>query len=367
MLINKRFIKIISRAEHYADLEEFNLKPLNVFAFVALTIIVFFILIIAKELLIPMFLAVFIWYLINVLALTIRKVKLFKLAIPSFISYIISITGILSILFFVINLISSNIAQVVAASSLYEKNIERFIMPANQFLSEYTTFDIKQMVQDINISSIITQIASGLTGIISNTGLVILYIFFLFFEQKYVPKKIAAMLPEKKRHDEIMHLIRKIGSDIMTYLGIKTLVSILTALLGYMIMSFVGLDFAAFWAFLIFLFNYIPNIGSLVATLLPALLALVQFDTLKPFFIILFGITSIQLIVANIIEPRLMGQSLNLSPLVIVLSLVVWGTIWGIPGMFFCVPLTVIMMIIFLYFPKTRPVAIMLSKSGSIV
>ena len=148
------------------------------------------------------------------------------------------------------------------------------------------------------------------------------------------------------------------------YVGIKTLVSLMTSLFSYLVMRLIGLDFAEFWAFLIFILNFIPFIGSIIATILPATLALIQFTTFTPFFIVAGGVTLVQFIVANLIEPRLMGHSLNLSPLVIFLSLALWGALWGIAGMFLCVPLTVIIVIVLSYFPQTRPIAIVLSKDG---
>ena len=154
----------------------------------------------------------------------------------------------------------------------------------------------------------------------------------------------------------------KINDAIISYLSVKSFVSILTGALSYFVMIAIGLDFALFWAFVIFLLNYIPSIGSIIATLFPALLALIQFDTLTPFFIILFGVGVIQVAIGNFLEPRMMGQSLNISPLVVMLALSLWGALWGVPGMVLCVPLTVIMIIIFSEFPNTRPIAILLSQ-----
>jgi predicted PurR-regulated permease PerM len=128
----------------------------------------------------------------------------------------------------------------------------------------------------------------------------------------------------------------------------------------------VGVDFASFWAVLIFLLNFIPTIGSIIATAFPSLLALVQFETAGPFFITISILTAIQFSIGSLIEPKLMGNRLNLSPLVILLSLGLWGSIWGIPGMFLCVPITVIIMIICAYFPETRPIAVALSGNGEL-
>ncbi|GEM_PF-3756360 len=118
---------------------------------------------------------------------------------------------------------------------------------------------------------------------------------------------------------------------------------------------------------LIFLLNFIPTIGSIVATLFPSLMALAQSsDGFGLFFAVLLGITSLQILIGNIIEPRITGRSLNLSPVVILFNLALWGSIWGVPGMFMCVPLLIITTIVLAHFPRTRPIAILLSSDGRV-
>lgn len=128
----------------------------------------------------------------------------------------------------------------------------------------------------------------------------------------------------------------------------------------------VGLDFATFWGMLIFFFNYIPTIGSILATAFPSVLALIQFDSPLPIIAVIGGITATQMMIGGFLEPRLLGSSLNLGPLVILLSLGLWGSLWGIPGMFLCVPITVIAVIILSHFPQTRTIAILLSGDGNV-
>ena len=117
---------------------------------------------------------------------------------------------------------------------------------------------------------------------------------------------------------------------------------------------------------MVFFFYYIPTVGSILAIVAPALLTLVQFDHLTPFLIVLFVFGTIQIVMANVIEPAIMGRSLNLSPLVVIVSLMVWGTIWGVVGMFLCVPIMVVLLIVLAHFETTRPVAVLLSADGEI-
>ena len=146
-----------------------------------------------------------------------------------------------------------------------------------------------------------------------------------------------------------MHaVLDQIDHDIRVYIRIKTTLAVVTSALAYSVMASVGVDFAGFWAVMVFFFYYIPTVGSILAIAAPSLLTLVQFDHLTPFLIVLLVIGTIQIVTANVIEPAIMGRSLNLSPLVVIVSLMVWGTIWGVVGMFLCVPIMVVLIKIWL-------------------
>jgi predicted PurR-regulated permease PerM len=147
-------------------------------------------------------------------------------------------------------------------------------------------------------------------------------------------------------------------------LWIKTLMSVATASLSWCVLAAVGCSNASFWALIIFMLNYIPFVGSLLGVLFPALLILVQFGSFGPFVTVLVGLAVIQFSLGNVLEPRLMGSSLNLSPVAIVVSLATWGGLWGVAGMFLCVPIMVSVMIVFAHFAPTRPLAILLSATG---
>ena len=142
--------------------------------------------------------------------------------------------------------------------------------------------------------------------------------------------------------------------------------SFITGLGSYIALLFIGIDAPVFWAFLIFLLNYIPTIGSLIGTLFPAFFCLLQFGDLSSFLMVLGVVGTLQVIVGNLLEPKLMGNTLNISSFVAIFALSFWGTLWGITGMLLSVPITVIMVIIFSHFSSTRPVAIMLSEKGNI-
>jgi predicted PurR-regulated permease PerM len=147
----------------------------------------------------------------------------------------------------------------------------------------------------------------------------------------------------------------------------KTLVSLLTAVVSYVVLEMVGVDFAIIWALLVFFLNFIPTIGSIVAVVFPALLTLVQFDTITPFLIVAIGLGGTQFVIGNVIEPTYVGKSLNLSSLMILLALSFWGSVWGLPGMFLAVPLMVMTGIVCAQFSGLRWIAVILSADGNLI
>jgi predicted PurR-regulated permease PerM len=185
-------------------------------------------------------------------------------------------------------------------------------------------------------------------------------------EYGFYESKLKALFPDQNHLQKARRITHKIGTQIQSYLKIKTWLSLMTAGLGYTVFKIVGVDFAEFWALLMFLLNYIPNIGSIISTTLPCVLTFVQFDSIIPFIIVTTSLVTVQVVVGNFIEPRIMGSQFNLSPLVILLSLIIWGKIWGVIGVFLCVPLLMILNIIFANFPSTRPIAVLLSRNGKV-
>jgi predicted PurR-regulated permease PerM len=265
-----------------------------------------------------------------------------------------------------VDMVQANIAQVADAVPGYKVNLERMLDKLMLWTGLKQLPSVGQLADQIKFGPAISHLVSALTGVLGNTGLILIYVGFLLVEQKTFSRKLDYLITDPQNRASTEALLSRIQSDIQTYISIKTLMSLVTGLLSYGILILVGVDFAGFWAFTIFLLNYIPTIGSIIATVFPALLALVQFDNAYPFLVVALGLTGVQMLIGNIVEPKLMGSSLNLSPLVVLLSLVLWGSVWGITGMFLSVPITVIMMIVLASFNGTRPIAILLSKDGRV-
>lgn len=325
-----------------------------------------YIMVIGRDLLVPFMISIVIWYLINILSDYYHKITLGKWQIPLVVSYVASLLTIALILNFLIGMISSNIIEVRDAAPLYQENFIKLTARIFNMLGIEKEPNFAQVIHQINLTPFITNLAGTLAALIGSASLILIYVLFIMLEQKYFKVKLSHLLNGSPHRETVFMIIEQISTDVKTYIGVKTFVSALTGGACYLVLVTVGVNNASFWAFFIFLLNFIPTVGSMLAVLFPSLLSLVQFDTFTPFFIVITALITIQLIIGNILEPKLMGNSLNLSPLVVMLSLSLWGSIWGIAGMFLSVPFTVILMIIFSQFPKTKPIAILLSQDGNI-
>jgi predicted PurR-regulated permease PerM len=201
----------------------------------------------------------------------------------------------------------------------------------------------------------------------SDVMLIAIYVGFLLAEEHILPAKIRRLHKDPEKAERISQLATDVSESIQRYIGMKTLVSLLTATISYAVLALVGVDFAIIWALLVFFLNFIPTIGSIIAVIFPALLTLVQFDTITPFLVVALGLGGTQFVIGNVIEPMYVGKSLNLSSFMILLALSFWGTVWGLPGMFLAVPLMVMAGIVCAQFHGLRWIAVILSADGNLI
>lgn len=326
-------------------------------------VLIFYVLAVGETILVPLVVAIFIWYLINALTEGLKRVMPVGRAwrLP------LAIGIIVLVMWYPVNLIQVTIPEVVRAAPEYQQNIQAMLRRILAYFELEQATVITSVTDSLNFGKLASGFARAAADFTGNAVLIILYIVFLLLEQNSFQPKLVAIFQANGSREKAQKVIRNIYQRVQSYIWIKTLMSLLTAGLSYGLMTFVGLDFAGFWAVLIFFLNFIPSIGSVIATVFPALLALVQFaDPLAPFLMIVLGISAFQFLIGNVLEPKLMGDTMNLSPIVIMLSLVVWGSLWGVAGMFLCVPMTVMAAIILAEFPRTRPVAILLSSNGKV-
>lgn len=343
-----------------------NPRVLSVFAAFALVALFVFLMVIAEAILLPFVIAIFIVILLDSLASRLCRIEISGRRLPEWAGMTLSV--LIFILAFVAlgNLIRSNIAAVSAAVPEYEENISALLSHGLDLVGAEELPSLKDLIDQIDVGKTLGTAVSAVASVTGNAMTVLFYVIFILLEQVTFGRKVKALFKKTEDRQRALRMIGRITQDIQTYIGLKTFVSMITGGLSYIVMALVGVDFAAFWAVLIFILNFIPYVGSLAGVAFPAVLTLIQFSSPVPFLITTGVLAAVQLGVGNAIEPRLMGRSLNLSPLVILLSLAIFGQIWGIVGMVLSMPFMVIAMIVCAGFDATRPIAIVMSATGAV-
>jgi predicted PurR-regulated permease PerM len=205
-------------------------------------------------------------------------------------------------------------------------------------------------------------LSGSFVSLMSNMGMVLIFLVFMLLGKPYTRYKIQKAFPEHQAR-KIIAITSSITTQISRYLSIKVMISTITALLVWLLLLFMKVDFPVTWAIFTFLLNFIPTVGSAIATIPPVLVSLVQFyPSFWPAVIVLVGLLIIQQLMGSFIEPNLMGDSLNLSPVVILLSLIFWGWLWGITGALLSVPITSAIKIVCENIEMLRPISVLMGS-----
>lgn len=339
---------------------------LTIVSVVALSAMTLYLMVIAQAVMMPLVIAIFIVIVLDALAERICALPLGRRRLPNWLGIGLSILIMVAVLLGLLDIIVENVAAVGKTAPAYQAKLRRLLTVFLDRTGIQSLPSTAQLIDQINIAAALSKILSALSGVAGNALTILFYVAFILLEQATFKTKIKALFRDPDDAAQANETLRLIGSEIRKYAGLKSATSLLTALLSYGVLWWVGVDFAGFWALLIFVLNFIPYIGSLLGVLFPALLTLIQFDDNIYFIGVLVSLTLVQTLIGNVIEPRIMGRSLNLSPLVILLSLAVFGTIWGIVGMVLSIPFVVMAMIVCARFRVTRPLAVVLSATGRI-
>lgn len=347
-----------------------TLPLLRLFLGVGLAILLGWLIHVGRPILVPLVTALLIAYVLWTVAEWIRGRQLGRLRLPSWAAHVISLLLVALVLWGLARLIAANVAQVVQAAPTYQANLESFILRIADLLDVEGLPSLQQIRQEltasISLQGLVGELVAILSSMVTGFFVVIIYVAFILVERTAVEEKLNKLTGSPEEAEQLQETLRRISERVGQYLVLKAVVSLMIGAGSWLVMGLLGIDFAGFWAVLIFVLNFIPYIGSFLGVAFPVALTLVQFGELAPFVIALVGLSGVQIFVGSVIEPRLMGRSLNLSPLVILLALATWGTLWGVVGAILCVPITVIMLTIFSQFPYTRPIAILLSSHGNI-
>ncbi|MCG5054181.1 MAG: AI-2E family transporter [Myxococcales bacterium] len=253
--------------------------------------------------------------------------------------------------------VAASLRNFIASLSTYQVRIWDLILGMRSWL-EARHMDLPDYIwapaggTSNGVMELASSAAQGLLSLFTNTFLVLFIVFFILFEAHTFGSKLKAAYGQNTGLDLI-------SDQVYRYLNIKAAMSVLTGVLVGALDLALGIDFPFVWALVAFLFNFVPTVGSIIAAIPPIALALLEFGTGHAAMVTL-GYLVVNLGISNVLEPRIMGERLGLSPLVVILSLVFWAWVWGPFGMILALPMTMVVKILLEASSDLRPIAILL-------
>ena len=334
-------------------------------AAVLLVVLVGWLMKIGQDILIPILTAVISVYILTSAADALGRIPGVRL-LPSGARRLLVLLAFAAAVAVLASVVIVTAQQLVAKAPSYQANLEQIVAKISSMLGARThpTWQtIREATVDrINVEKLIGTVVGSVGSIAGAVFAVVIYAVFLMAERNDFPKKLAAAIPEYQRVEHTCAILIDINKRIGDYLAVKTLINAILALISFAILWFWNVDYAVFWALLIGLLNYIPYVGSLLGVVFPVLLTLAQFGSLQSTLIVAAFLTTAQMWVGNALEPRMIGNKVNLSPFVVLVSLSVWSSLWGLPGAILAIPMTSMLSIVLGAFATTRPIAVLLTN-----
>lgn len=283
---------------------------------------------------------------------------------PRWLALPLAVIVVLGIVTLIGVVVVTNISAIIGDLARYETRLNEVIAQIHYAVgSPGRAATVRDLIAQLQPTRLAAEIGNSLQNLISAAIFVLIYLGFLFPAAGVMSEKFDLIFKGDRR-DAARDVIARIRISMERYLWVQTVASLVITALTYVTLRVIGLENALFWSFLIFFLNYIPTIGSIAAVVLTTAVALVQFPTLGPVAGVAIGVGVWQFVIGNFIQPRMTGDSLNLSAVVVLLALSIWGIVWGIVGAFLAAPMTVMIMIVLAQFPSTKWIAILLSADG---
>lgn len=314
---------------------------------------------------VPIAIAVFVWILINALANRLRRLPRLGPALPAWLARLIAVAAMFGVILLAVRILAENVSELgesVTGDSALIGQIEAL----GTRIGLETGVRPEQLVERLELEQLIGWGLRTAQGLITDVSLVFLYVLFLLIDERFYAVKMRALFPDPERRDDVETTIGRIAGEVTHYLWLMTMISFGVGVATAFFAWSVSLDGPIFWGFVAFALNFVPTIGSITAVVLPGLYGLMTLEDPVSLAMLIGGLAATQIIAGELVLPRVMGDRLNLSSFVILLTLVAWGAMWGPAGMFLAIPITVVLVIISARFETTRPIAILLSRDARV-
>ncbi len=324
----------------------------------------------AQPIIVPIVLGALVAFLMDGISRELERVPLYSRIIPGWLRMTMTTVVLFILLIAGVSFFARNLEPVVRAIPEYADSLSAIVSDVAaryDYELEASWQSLDRLVFDnIDLQFVIRYTLNSVSYSAGYLALVFLYAILFLIERESIAVKIAAIVPDKKFQENVWRTIDLITEQIGTYFVTKTLINVVLGAICWVIFVVFGVEFAAFFALMTAIFNYIPYVGSWIAMALPMLFAVGKFGLSMEVGLLFAALSTAQFGIGYFWEPRLMGKSMNLSPVIVMVSLASWAAIWGPIGALLSVILTSGIMTILSFFRVTRPLAIMLTNNGEI-
>ena len=346
-----------------------RMRAPQIFCVMGIGLMLGFLLYIGRGIVVPVIYGLLITVVITAVAAQVRALPLSR-RLPHSVSLWLSALLIGGALAWIAGLLATNVSQFIQRAPQYQATLLSTIQTAATALGierEPSWQTLRQdMLARINLQALLQSVAGSALSIIGGVVIVGLNVAFLLLERGSFQTKLSLLFADPDAGARVGRILAEINGKVGRYLAVKTLINVALGAISWAIMAAWGLEFALFWAILIGLVNYIPYLGTFIGVAFPVLMAVVQFGDVGTVLSLTLALSAAQFGIGNVVEPQIMGKSLNVSPFVILVALTVWGSLWGLSGAILAVPMTAAMVIAMAPFATTRAFAILLSQDGAI-
>lgn len=346
-----------------------NVKMITYFLGFITIVLSVYILIALKGILVPITIAIFLTFFFH----PILNFLNLKLKIPKSIALLLILIFNFGVFYLLGLLIASNVLGFSQKAEFYAQNLGTFLgsllQPFNITLAEFAdylnvqleTFDTTSVMREVFNTGILQSIFSSFSSMLGDFVIVMMFwIFMIMGKDKFDDRLRLAFTKNPTYVDDNM---KAINQQLQSYILYKTLISFITGASFTLILLVYNVDFALFWGFLAFLLNFIPNIGSLLATVFPIIISLLEYGLGFTTISLVGLLVAVQFILGNIVEPKFLGEKMDLSPVFVLFSLFFWGWVWGIVGMFLAVPIAAMVKIFCSNLEPLQPIAVLIGTN----
>lgn len=313
---------------------------------------------IAQPIILPLIIAWLLSYLLGPIVDVLRKIKM-----PTGLSVAIVLLMLFVFCFFVGVFLNARISVFAEAFPKYQERLMALFFSFTE--STHLPSDILSKIDWTERAGGLVMAASGsMLNFLSKLLMVVFFLVFLLLGRPYVKYKMEKAFSPANA-EKIINVMRSISSQIGKYLALQFFISLATGLCVWLALIILGVDFPVTWGALAFFLNFIPTVGSIAASIPPILVALVQFPSFWPAVFTLIVLLVIQMTIGNIISPKIMGDRLHLSPMIVLVSLVFWGWLWGFMGALLSVPIASAIKIVCENIEALRPISVMMGSGRS--